>query len=323
MLGYDLISRHRKELMGFATIWIAVLHATMWFSFPLLSAFKATGNSGVDMFLFLSAFGLYFSYKYGDRHYIAFEKRRFRRILPAYLLIGVLRCIYYGDSFSYALFRLSTLSYWLAEDKSVWFIACIIPLYLIAPLYLRYFNNDREEKMTIAAVFLGLVIGFIFRYYPQSGFASRLSVFFLGFLAGKYADEKKQLTRRQAILSFLCMAVSLGILSYAYLCLDLDHLHMGWALKWLPVLVFTMPLCLWLSALLEKCRTSKLLTSFGEVSLEFYMLFEMMIRVLDGILVIPQFLSYHNIAYNVIVMAITLALCRLLKILEGKLLNKK
>ena len=36
-MKYSLISKYRSVLMGFATLWIAFLHAQMWFRNPILS----------------------------------------------------------------------------------------------------------------------------------------------------------------------------------------------------------------------------------------------------------------------------------------------
>lgn len=58
------ISLYRSALMGVATIWIMLLHGYelyKYISIPLISTFAKRGNVGVDIFLFLSGFGLWFS----------------------------------------------------------------------------------------------------------------------------------------------------------------------------------------------------------------------------------------------------------------------
>ena len=56
-----LLSKHRSAIMGFAIIWIMIAHLKVSFDFIPLQAIKKIGYGGVDIFLFLSGFGLYFS----------------------------------------------------------------------------------------------------------------------------------------------------------------------------------------------------------------------------------------------------------------------
>ena len=76
----SLLSKYRTELMGFALLWIAFVHAQMWFRNPILQAFKLTGQGGVDIFLFLSSFGLYYAYQKKEP-YFTYLKKRLLRIL--------------------------------------------------------------------------------------------------------------------------------------------------------------------------------------------------------------------------------------------------
>ena len=252
-MTYEVISRNRKQLMGFAALWIAFLHAAMWFRFPVLQAFKLTGYCGVDLFMFLSSFGLYHSYKYGKKGYIPFVIRRLKRIMPAYMLISLLRSFIYHDSAGDAVLRLTTLSFWLKGDTSMWFVAAVLPLYLLSPLYLKYFHGGREEKMTAAGFTAGLLLGVIFRYYKQNVLFFRLCVFFLGFLAGKYSDEKKPVSRAVLFTGTVIMIVTLAIAVGGQLSgIDLETVHLGWAVFWLPAMFFTGPLAFWLSYLFEK-----------------------------------------------------------------------
>ena len=301
--------------MGFAALWIAFLHATMWFSFPVLQVFKQTGYCGVDLFMFLSSFGLYYSYKHGGKGYLPFICRRLKRILPAYMLVGLVRSLVFRETIADMLLRLSTLSFWLKGDTSMWFIAAILPLYLLSPLYLKYFGNNREEKMTAAGFTIGLLLGVIFRYYKQNVFFFRLSVFFLGFLAGKYSDEKKPVSRQTLIGGTVLMVVALFIAVAGQLSgVELETVHLGWAIFWLPAMFFTWPLAFWLAVLFEKTGSFTVFASLGNVSLEFYLLFELMIFIGDRIITIPAPFDYHGIIFNVLIMIVTYGIsCLLLK----------
>ena len=88
------ISRFRGELMGAAMLFIILFHVGL----PREDAFyglRRMGNVGVDMFLFLSGIGLWFSWmKNPDTK--RFFIRRYLRIYPAWLIIA---CLFYIPRF--------------------------------------------------------------------------------------------------------------------------------------------------------------------------------------------------------------------------------
>jgi len=60
--AYLRLSRFRSELMGLAILWVMLFHAYEFhFNCLPLDAWKATGFAGVDVFILLSAMGLYVS----------------------------------------------------------------------------------------------------------------------------------------------------------------------------------------------------------------------------------------------------------------------
>lgn len=59
-LGLSLLSTYRGALMGVAIIWVMLHHLT-YPDIPILKHVMEIGYGDVDIFLFLSGFGLYFS----------------------------------------------------------------------------------------------------------------------------------------------------------------------------------------------------------------------------------------------------------------------
>ena len=53
------ISTYRKALMGVAMLWIVFYH--FGFHTPIISHLTRFGYTGVDIFMFLSGFGLFYS----------------------------------------------------------------------------------------------------------------------------------------------------------------------------------------------------------------------------------------------------------------------
>lgn len=85
------ISKYRSPIMGMAIIWVVMFHYRL--QAPILSVISNYGYAGVDFFMFLSAFGLYYSMSKND-NVMMFYKKRFLRIFPTYFIIGFL-CTYF------------------------------------------------------------------------------------------------------------------------------------------------------------------------------------------------------------------------------------
>ena len=61
-MDYQCLSRYRSELMGAAMLWVMLFHAYPFsFQVGILDAVKKAGFAGVDVFILLSAIGLYVS----------------------------------------------------------------------------------------------------------------------------------------------------------------------------------------------------------------------------------------------------------------------
>ena len=151
------ISRHRAWLYGFAAAWIFFFH--MMFVLPEHPALeplrwlKAHGNSGVDMFVLLSAMGLYRSLQ-KDGSVLHFYQRRLLRV---YLPMFLVTAIYYGFKFSGTgqyLKKLLVFPFWLGVD-SFWFAPFILTMYLIYPLLYRL--QQRSPLLLLIPLVLALV----------------------------------------------------------------------------------------------------------------------------------------------------------------------
>lgn len=91
---WGLLSKYRTKLMGIAIIWIMLYHGNeigMILPEPLeiINFVLEKGRGGVEIFLFLSGLGLYYSYsKNPDMK--RFYRRRIVRVIFPYLLISLL-----------------------------------------------------------------------------------------------------------------------------------------------------------------------------------------------------------------------------------------
>lgn len=71
-------------LYGISIVWIVLFHFKAFDTIPLLSDVVGFGELGVDIFLFLSAFGLCNSFE-GNKNVRVFYLKRIIRIIPVWL----------------------------------------------------------------------------------------------------------------------------------------------------------------------------------------------------------------------------------------------
>ena len=95
-IAWTDVSRYRGELMGAAILFIILFHIPLPRSDTFFGLHRC-GNIGVDMFLFLSGVGLWYSWvkNPSTSH---FYKRRLLRIFPTWLVIS---SIYYLQRFDF------------------------------------------------------------------------------------------------------------------------------------------------------------------------------------------------------------------------------
>ena len=240
------ISEARNVIFGIATLWIGLFHSdftyngvtstlslepytTNQFLIDAFKAFRGWGNAGVDMFLFLSGIGLYFSFS-KDSHVVTFWKKRLMRVLPSSVLIAV---VYFTiryiitqrlkSGFTYYLSRLTFTYFFIKGERVFWFISLILVLYIVFPVFYRIIERFRVFGM------LGLValtVGFTFLVRakwsaPDSYFAyweialCRVPGFIIGIWAGKFVKEKKEISRHWLWL-FVALTVGACVLMYNY-----------------------------------------------------------------------------------------------------------
>ena len=165
-LCFDTISKSRSSLMGLAMIWVVMYHYHLE-TFPL-DKLSRYGFTGVDIFLFLSGMGLYFS-MHKNPDVLNFYKRRLLRIFPTYIILGaVATFLLYGshESLWHFLWVRSTLGYWTNGDSGAWFIPALITLYFFFPfLYHTIFKRD---DIGLFILFFGVVL-FLSLYWVTLG----------------------------------------------------------------------------------------------------------------------------------------------------------
>ncbi len=129
----SVLSENRSQLMGLAMLSIMLFHQQFVGAGSLFFAFfHFCGHWGVDVFMFLSGMGCYFSYRKTQTSVAVFYKRRFMRIMPAAVFAGTLKIVILA-----LLFHSFASDFWLSLfGLDLWFIRSILILYLLFPFFL-------------------------------------------------------------------------------------------------------------------------------------------------------------------------------------------
>lgn len=203
-LPLSILSEWRTELMGLAAILIIICHSTAYIHLPkVLSYVLSLGNVGNEIFLFLSGMGLYYSLNKRMGGAKKWYIRRYRRIMMPYLIlaipIGAYFCFINQKTILDYFLYLSTLSYW-SEHNTAWFVAVLIPLYLITP-FLFAIQEKKGNILNIGLIVICYVIGLINVAKGDTLFSNiiynvvyvmpKIPAFLLGLCLAKYIKEGK------------------------------------------------------------------------------------------------------------------------------------
>lgn len=329
-LNLGLISSYRTELMGISAILVLVVHANgndVLLPDCIQSIFNY-GQLGVDMFLFLSGLGMYYSLSgFKICNLFIWYKRRFIRLLLPYVVIALPIYLFdywiNNESICEILLRFSTISFWTKHNAS-WFVALLIPLYLLTPFLSILIESTQKYRGGVIALLI-LAIE-VFLYSPILGnndyntiggnirFVSyHLPAFFVGYWAAPYIKMKKHINPALIIVLPTFLFVFLYILGIPKQPILLYPLMGGFC--------FILPF-------IEKCapKLLKSISFMGRISLESYLTNTMLPSVISfvGITYFSEYqrLNYGNYLYYVMILVIGIWLAYLVNNFCDHIKNK-
>jgi len=282
--------------MGFATIWVVLVHFP--FDIPVFIYFEKIGYMGVDIFMLLSGFGLFFSLQNPRFKFLSFYKKRLSRILPTYFVVVIFFCLFKHDTFLGFLKIVTTYGYWTGEHAFDWYVPSILLLYLLSPILRNMLNCNKLPFLCFFSIALIIVFlfGMIYNGYKFTEFKfmfySRIPVFILGFVYGYYTKQKDPV-----FLTHISIASIFYFVFYLLLCytLGLENFNNRYLQNSLliPFVIF---------AILFVLKCSSKLTLFfnyiGVRSLEIYLVHYCLLNVfqLRGIYKLVAVISVFFIA---------------------------
>ena len=213
------ISRYRGELMGIAMIFIFLFHVALPRS-DMFFGLRRVGNIGVDMFLFLSGVGLWFSWmKHPSLKH--FFKRRYLRVYPAWFIIS---CLYYIPHFHGGGVRAwvdligditINWDFWLHDELKFWYIPAMMMLYLFAPPYMQLIRRHPVYRwLPVMMILWCILVQYVSPIHNAVGhieiFWSRVPIFFIGINMGEAVRRKDKMDGASIWMILIVFAMTLS-----------------------------------------------------------------------------------------------------------------
>ena len=226
------ISRYRSEQMGAAMLFVILFHVALDRGDPFYGL-RRCGNVGVDIFLFLSGVGLWYSWTRtpSARH---FYRRRLLRILPTWIVCAT--AFYLPDFLGERRFSKSIVDligditvnwdFWLHDELTFWYVPAIMLLYLFAPLYMRLISRHHVYRwLPLLMVVWCVMVEWVLPIHRAVGhleiFWSRVPIFFIGINCGALVKDGHRISGDGVWLLFLTFGMTFGT------CLYLEQMRHG------------------------------------------------------------------------------------------------
>lgn len=317
-----LFGNNRKCLMGFAIICIMYCHN----SISIGSAWalsKQIAQFGVDLFFFLSGYGLCQSYMNNPK---GFYRRRIIRIFPTYLLIILpYMCflIIRHTPISTVIWEFSLISYYTDGVLTEWYIASILLLYLLFPVLFKLIQRKMVfYLLCIIAFGIALYVSYGTLGCPEniSIVSGTLIVRIPIFITGIYfrINDNAKNRNRTIVHILILIATLLCIIICRY------KIEKYWTIMRVLFYPLTISTSIILSQILNSINNTykKPLILFGSITLELYLIHEKALSLITtvmshaiGIAILEklEWTIFINIIAVIISVIISLVYSRIIK----------
>lgn len=203
----NIISKDKRFFwMGCAITYIYLYHLIYFttelysnsYLWKYLNLLLANGFIGVDLFLFVSAYGLCHSFK--RNKITTFYSNRIIRIIPIYVIFLILLffCFLTNYSWQYIIFdsamQISGISIFKLFNINIeWFIPALIFLYITFPIPFYLVKKTTNVTHDILIIICLTCLSIIGANFIHDNLSYRLPIWIMGILTYKYQSSSKKL----------------------------------------------------------------------------------------------------------------------------------
>ncbi|MCR4673298.1 MAG: acyltransferase [Lachnospiraceae bacterium] len=226
------LSKYRSQIYGFSILWIMLFHAKAMlglrydnFSEMLwwLDSIMKHGNTGVDVFLFMSGVCLFFSFSRNQDMALYYKKRMQRLFIPVLVIDGWYWAVFtliLGTGIWGFVSRISLACFWITGDQQIWYVSLILVLYLLYPFFYAVIFSGKETHAWLRTVLLTAAVLLVIHSFRMSSprlfnvyeiALCRFPVFIAGTFAGRYVSSGKKMPGGIYIAAAAVMAAAVAL----------------------------------------------------------------------------------------------------------------
>lgn len=293
------MTMYRSVWMGFAILCVILFHFGFTFNNPILDNIKLLGYGGVDIFVFASGVGCFYSLAKSNE-ILAYAHRRIKRILPTYYIYAL---VYFSVNYFMSASLPSLLEVagniflvgWLfgMKNQISWYLDLLLITYLLAPFLYSIVTKPKNRRSIIITFVVLLLFAFTFINQTQLMLFSRLPIFFIGIIFGKLSYYEYRVKRIDKILLFVFMIIGLVFLFVALMFFN-DYLSL-YGLFWWPFILITPGLCYMISYVssnfftrIPKNILNKMISYIGSISFELFLVHGLVISITSNLVALNK-----------------------------------
>lgn len=318
------LNKHRSVWMGVAMLWIIFFHSGLSVPNVLqISFFRGIGYGGVDIFMFASGLGTYFSYT-KDYDATAFMQRRLARLAPVYLPFIFIWIFYKFMQGTYPIKAaigniFAVQGFTGLNNEFNWYITGLLVVYTLAPFFSGLIDKINKPQIFFSFLLVLLIMSIPFWKSQSTIIVTRIPIFVIGMYFAKLSkNDEKKLTGKLAVALVGIMLIGFMLLKFFFVKYP-DYLGTH-GLYWYPFILITPGLCILISVLVEITwkiklakRFFKILEKVGEYSFEIYLIHIFCFDVYHNCLIPAEILPRSNWSVFLVLLSV-IPLCLLLRV---------
>lgn len=273
---------YRSSVMGIAILWVMLFHTlfgTMGlFSFPkIIKLLQQTGFLGVDIFFFVSSYGLYYSMKKQYPLKIWY-RNRIVRIIPSFIVIVIFTAILCRWNLWTFIMESTMVGFFCPLTNYTplyWYIPACLLFYALFPFIYRNLSVISRWYLPLSACFFFIthVVGNVLSSSGLPTFIilllNRVPIFLLGVI---YAKNESLIINTKVSIKIVCLLVSFLLFSLMLLLVNSYIIDSRDCLLFI-LLISSLPFILRLCSVLSIIVGVRYILDYcGRYSLEIYLL---------------------------------------------------
>lgn len=287
MISTKEMTKYRSVWMGIAILWVIFFHSDLPSVTGFIGMIKKAGYGGVDIFMFASGLGCYYSYSKCQDGAV-FMKRRIKRVMPVYLAFIIPWFVYMAYvnrlTLSVIIGNLLFVQYFTGKgDEFNWYVAAMWLTYLITPLLFDIIKTIKSKWQIFALVILITLMSVPFWNADQYIIlVTRIPLFVMGMYLGSLND--KEISKREFAVNVVAFVMGCGLLAYFYK--NYEPKLWSYGLHWYPFILIVPGMCLLISGIsgyLVRYKVGKwiidALSFVGKYTFELFMMHMLLFKV--------------------------------------------